>query len=211
MQTHLILVFKLGSNTWCLFLSPRHTPWCCLWLKRTLSTRPPTTRPPCGTVWHGLLLNPVPYSPSAMYDETPALPLSPFDPHILTYGTGSPWRGLCAGGAPWPSTEWLLSRTTAHLTAERSALHTKQGHCPCSPQNHLPPFPNWSRTKCPPETLKLISYINSNQDDSNDDDCGENNNAKVIIAVFILLNFYVLHSKGSWWTWKTDVLMMFHC
>lgn len=25
---------------------------------------------------------------------------------------------------------------------------------------------------------------------------------KIIIAVFILLNFYVLHSKGSWWTWK---------
>lgn len=37
----------------------------------------------------------------------------------------------------------------------------------------------------------MISYTNTNQDDSNDDDCGENNNAKVIIAVFILLNFYV--------------------
>lgn len=30
--------------------------------------------------------------------------------------------------------DWLLSRTTAHLTAERSALHTKQGHCPCRTQ-----------------------------------------------------------------------------
>lgn len=29
----------------------------------------------------------------------------------------------------------------------------------------------------------------------------------IIIAVFILLNFYVLHSEGSWWTWKMDVLM----
>lgn len=74
-----------------------------------------------------------------------------------------------------------------------------------------PPPPTDQEQNVPLETLKLISYINPNQDDSNDDDCGENNNAKVIIAVFILLNFYVLHSKGSWWTWKTDVLMMFHC
>lgn len=35
----------------------------------------------------------------------------------------------------------------------------------------------------------------------------ENNEAQVIIAVFILLNFYVLHSKGSWWASMTDVLM----
>lgn len=60
------------------------------------------------------------------------------------------------------------------------------------------------------ETLKLTSYIITNQDDSNDDGLGENNNAKVIIAVFILLNIYVLHSQGSCWTWKIDVLM-YHC
>lgn len=57
------------------------------------------------------------------------------------------------------------------------------------------------------ETLNLISYSNNNQDDQNDGDFCENNEAKVIIAVFILLNFYVLHSKGSWWALKMDVLM----
>lgn len=52
----------------CLF---RHTPWCCLWPRRTLSIRPPTPRPPCGTVWHGPPLNPAPSNPSAMYDDPP--------------------------------------------------------------------------------------------------------------------------------------------
>lgn len=77
-----------------------------------------------------------------------------FQPPTLTYGTGSPFRGLSdpLSRCPWLSTEWLLSRTTAHLTAERSLIH-KVGSLPVqNPAREKPP----TEQKRPSETLKLM-------------------------------------------------------
>lgn len=156
----------------------RRMPWCCLWLKRTLSTRPLTPRPPCGTVWHGLLLNPVPSSPSATYDDdTPSrFPLFTFQPPPLKPDLWH-WEpvagGLCAVAPDHPQSDcWAEPRGPSDCWAER-LTHTAGS---LSMQNPGPrKTPQQIESKTSLWDLKT-SYINTNQDDSDDDDYGENNN-----------------------------------
>lgn len=146
-------------------------PWCCPWLKRTLFTQLPTPQPPCGTVWHGLPLNPVPSNPSAMYDDTSLhLPFQLSTRPWSTYGTGSPLQGLFCRN-PWLSTEWLLSRNHSPPDCWVRRLTPKTRQLPMqNPSQPKPPPPKKNippadrEQKCPSETLKLICYIDTNQD-----------------------------------------------